>query len=369
MNAHWTENAELLEQFVLRQLSDEERTGFERHLQECARCREAVERETALVVGIRAFGRDGLKARLRAKLSDDKKDASGSKPDRAGWYQVLAAAAVLALVVGLGVYNRWFVPKGKSGILFSEDERVQSPPESVGKPASPPEPNANGVAKSEQSGGETRKDEMKIEISSGDREGAAGENIPAASSLSKRSEANPLSAGEKPKMAFDLKEHEGGENAGVWVEGIALSPSNPEEVSESKGVVRDQAQMTKKMQLQQKSAGAQSAGPSAAAKQQSGLSTLQSQGVRIQVDQRPWGALPPEVQSSTRADHGNIVISRIESTPAGLRITMYLDRLYTAEEIRQASCQAVAPDSVVVTLPGKRIVYKIPPPLQLPMNP
>ena len=52
-NPHWTEDDDLLAQYVLGRLSAEERKQLDDHLLSCSQCREEVQKERVLVSGIR----------------------------------------------------------------------------------------------------------------------------------------------------------------------------------------------------------------------------------------------------------------------------------------------------------------------------
>lgn len=113
---HWTDDRDLVESFVSGILSPERRSELEFHLSQCDTCRSIVDREAFLRKGIRYYGRRNLKQRLRERL------------DRAvipmiPWPHVLSAAAVLIIVVGIGIQTGWQQPGGP---LLSDSDVVMS---------------------------------------------------------------------------------------------------------------------------------------------------------------------------------------------------------------------------------------------------
>lgn len=100
MADHFSENPELLESYVLGRLDAPTMASCAAHERECRTCREAVAREQMLAAGIRRAGRNALKARI----------ASGATPtSRDLWPAILSAAAVVVVMIGVGISERWFV--------------------------------------------------------------------------------------------------------------------------------------------------------------------------------------------------------------------------------------------------------------------
>jgi len=97
--AHWTEDPEILSEYVLGRLSPAAREPLNGHLSRCLQCREAVRRESVLAAGAKRAGRDMLKERLSVHL----------RARDAIWYQrnqfVSLAAAVLIVLLGLGIFR------------------------------------------------------------------------------------------------------------------------------------------------------------------------------------------------------------------------------------------------------------------------
>jgi len=110
---HWTEDPVLLEQFVLGRIPAEQLVSLREHLETCNLCREAVEREKEFIGTVRAYGRDRLRLRLKERIE--------RSPSRVvPWPHVLSAAAVILVIVGLGLYNRWW----QEPLLVQSEEQI-----------------------------------------------------------------------------------------------------------------------------------------------------------------------------------------------------------------------------------------------------
>jgi hypothetical protein len=98
---------ELLEQYVLGRLSPAERTEFEARLATDPALREALRQERDIVQGVRLAGRDDLKRRLAA--------AARTAPRRGvQWSRIAALAAMVLVVTGIALWQRWFFPAPSS---------------------------------------------------------------------------------------------------------------------------------------------------------------------------------------------------------------------------------------------------------------
>jgi len=97
---HWAKSEELLENYVLDRIDASLRQELQQHLASCRECRELVEEETILAAGIRGAGAMEVKERLRSMIKGKESDVP--------WPHILSIAAALFLIIGIGIYNRWF---------------------------------------------------------------------------------------------------------------------------------------------------------------------------------------------------------------------------------------------------------------------
>ena len=97
---HWTENEDLLERFVKGNVADQELTALSQHLSDCRICRGRVDMERRISLGIRRLNRDERKASIRRGVDTETRNIP--------WPRLLSIAAVIVVLTGIGLYNRWF---------------------------------------------------------------------------------------------------------------------------------------------------------------------------------------------------------------------------------------------------------------------
>ncbi|MBI3788218.1 MAG: zf-HC2 domain-containing protein, partial [Ignavibacteriales bacterium] len=78
----------MVERFVLNRIEPNERKTLEAHLAVCGACRLAIRSEQEFVAGVRRFGRDELKARLKQRIGE-------TKSRQLSWAQVISVAAAI----------------------------------------------------------------------------------------------------------------------------------------------------------------------------------------------------------------------------------------------------------------------------------
>lgn len=118
---------DLHEKYLLGQLDSSDRSKIERHLQRCAACRAELLAQQQLLAGIRALGREEMKAEIRRQAQLYRTEKTGRD-----WGRLARIAAVLALFVmapGLFVLYR--------NVSKMETETVQPPPKALDEPATP----------------------------------------------------------------------------------------------------------------------------------------------------------------------------------------------------------------------------------------
>lgn len=118
MNKHWTNDPDLVENYVLGAIGQDERKDLEAHLSTCSSCRETVERERLLEEGVRSYGRGLLKERLKRMVNQREQRV-------VPWPQVVSIAAALLIIVGLSITYRWW--GGEELIVHEEDVAAEIP--------------------------------------------------------------------------------------------------------------------------------------------------------------------------------------------------------------------------------------------------
>ena len=114
---HFAEDPGLLEEFVLGRLDRMSTERYEEHLRTCEVCREAVDEERMIAAGAKRYGRDQLKERLRARMGE-------GPTRRVPWPHVLSAAAILVILIGIGITQHWFTAR----VAPVENLEAEGPP-------------------------------------------------------------------------------------------------------------------------------------------------------------------------------------------------------------------------------------------------
>jgi hypothetical protein len=319
-----SDDPELLERFVLETLEQDERAKLEDHLRTCEPCRKAVQVERLIAAGARRLGRDEAKERLARRMSLEQ-DA------RIPW-RALAAAAVIIMLIGVGITFRWFAvrepsltspelgqvraPAAKEEQRAPAEERYATPPTVHNEEAAPA--SHGGAAKN------------KIQ------------NAPAAGAPRAETRYENLAAADKARPAMEEKKsNTTGLSAGslaYWTEGTLLQQSGPKE-----------ARLTDALQK-----------PAAAARveKDAGAPTPQNTTALFSIRQRSAAQLPQNRQGLQIAS--NQVQTLVEQRDDGVHLTLYLDSLVDETALKNSTVRQVGPDSAIVQIANQQIGYRIP---------
>jgi hypothetical protein len=356
VNLHWTEDEDLLSLYVLNRLSAEERKKLEVHLVSCLHCREAVRQERELVSGIRQFGREEVKLRLKRKLAQE----SDSYHRLISWQRVLSAAAVMFVVVGLGIYNRWFGWGERKNLSTTQEmhepEKVLT--ENEHKPANSKQKETT-IAEQEIPLRTLRDDEAdekhlteqiqsSVAVSkaqSGQNEGVNKlENTAAAPS----SRGGGISLNKDiGKVQDQIQTAQSGMKQ-FWIEGIVLQ--------EQARAVRED------LSLDKMSAAKQNMPKSKKSAEQIGRQPSAEVVLRpneIRISQQYMHLLPPARQKLQQV-HGQVIQTSVQQSDYGTTMTMYLDTLFNEEDLRKARVDEIPPDSLVIEVESRKIGFKMP---------
>ena len=115
VNIHWAQDPDLLEEFVLIRMDAVQIERYRLHLKECSKCRELVEHEQIIAVGIKRHGRDQLRARLQQHLASEDRNPSGRQ------LFISLAAALVILAIGLSVIIYLAGPSGNDARLRTRE--------------------------------------------------------------------------------------------------------------------------------------------------------------------------------------------------------------------------------------------------------
>jgi hypothetical protein len=343
---HFSEDEELLGRFVLGRLGPEERLRYEDHLRTCEICRVAVMRERTIAAGAKRLGREELRERLRA--------ATGRVP-AAGlpWQQIVGIAAVVVIVIGTGVLYRWWsassgVTSHSTGPMMTE-ERLQKPA------ASAPAEGENRPQKSDlrehqepsltTADGSATEKSAPAPLISGGKEGSSHAAQTEYESGAARRDKMPggeakdakelLAAAPRQQVSADQTQQQ------TWLQGVVTPRPAP------KGPALGQSPRANALKGRETDA--------VVAKKTE--TVADAAGDDYTVSQRPLSALPGSRQLGRPR---GTVETLLEDQGHGSRLTLFLDSLFSEEELRQATVEVVTEDSIVVRLRDRMIGYRLP---------
>jgi hypothetical protein len=295
---------------------------------------EALRREMRIAAGVRRLGREDLKAELKRRVAAD--------PQPAGWPRILSAAAAVGIVAGLGVYYAWFTGGGTP------------PPPPGGSP-----PLAGRTESSRQDEGNAPARELADKVK-GDRTAESPTRLSGHLQTDRKAPVSPASRDAEndrsgtPAAGGIASPKTAGEPAATepagefWSDGVVERGEAAFDAAAPRGAVMSQehnAVLSK----------------SKALKEEEGRlkDVLPRPRAQYFLRQQPASALPVDRERSGRDQQS--VPTRIDQRGSTTTMTMYLDSLVDEREMKKARVEAVSDDSVVVTLGGKKILYRFPP--------
>ncbi|MEX2117191.1 MAG: hypothetical protein WEB37_09900 [Bacteroidota bacterium] len=306
-NEHWTDDSELVELFVSGNMRSERTRDLEAHLALCVSCRKIVDREVLVREGIRLYARNTLKRRLRERLSLI--PASGVP-----WPHILSAAAMLIIIVGIGIQTQWW--KSAEPTLHDSDvsraDSIRSRDYPAAERSAPPAEELRAAAELSV---EDRIDEMRAVET--DRQ--------------LRRESVPHET--QPSAGF-AQSHVQQTGSIVWVTGIILTEEPTVASRADKGIFMAEKEVANVPKQLSKDI----AGP------------------RIAASQKPRRMLPLAQQAGVLGMRE--VVTALEEKNDSLYMTIFTDdRELQSQELR---INPVTDDSIIVTSGRARIAFKIP---------
>ena len=329
-DTHIASDDDLLSRYALGRLNEAEREKVDRHTAGCSVCTEALRREMRIAAGSRRLGRDELKARLKRNLA--------AAPQGAAWPRILSVAAAAAIVTGLAVYYAWF----SGGESLTPPLPVEAPP-LAGRMKTPNEDKANASPREPADGA---KGDRRAESPVPSVTGLQAKQKRLESPVQHENERMGIPAGEGAAPPGAAAGAPAAETAGeFWSEGVVETGDAGRDAAAPRGAVTPreksgalfQSNAVKKADEHAKDA----------------LSRRQGEYL---IRQQPSRTLPGERERS--AGDQQRVPTRVEQRGSTTTMTMYLDSLLDEKDLMKAYVEKVRDDSVVVTLGGKKILYR-----------
>lgn len=358
---HWTYDPDLLERYVLDRLESAQREELENHLKTCEQCRIAVREEEELAAGVRRLAREEFKTRLKSRFAGLQSEPIREVP----WFQLAAAAAVIVILVGVGIYNEWFTWYKEKDI--TEEYQREQPASGAAQEQEfpPPVPEAAG----ERSGISSDR-RIPTEAEKRQEHAASTQKIIREAQREKQIARNEHILLENGAGAGVRREDVELEGVKEWVQGEILSTLSERLPPQSAISTIDKGALLKtdKSELRKQAESEIESRPSRKSRTRSRLDSVETdkagqriivqQGVRSQIiilSQRPKSQLSPEQLRDSQT-----VPTLVERTEEGLQFTVYLDQPVGDEELRNATIEPIHRDSVILHLGSQQIGYRIP---------
>ncbi|MBX2992441.1 MAG: zf-HC2 domain-containing protein [Bacteroidetes bacterium] len=353
---HWTDDSELIERFVLNELNPEERNELEDHLRICEVCKKAVRAEQMLIAGIRRGGREAFKSRLKQRV--------GALPGmRTPWVHIMSAAALVVIITGIGIYNRWFQSLETSGDVVmvlpptSDSALTESTSPSGGLPELQSQPQSGATAveprilrdkqtEPTQPAMATKASPAAIEKTGKDEEHTVSESkaqhMQARAGRVATSSEGDLAMAESPAEVA-------GEDV-VWLQGIAVPQPRPMVGGVEPANVEMRAKQKDPRQLD---------GPAKRVAKSDQTQGTKSPTAEFSFKQQPIQTLPPD-QLRQLSVGSTRVVARIEQITNTTQLTLYLDQPLDEQDLAQIIAETPAPDSLVVHVRDQRFIFILP---------
>ena len=327
---HWTQDAELLEQFVMQRVDAERRKELEAHLLTCDECQLAVREQQQIILGIKRVGRDEMKARLKQRLS-----AGVAEPRvrRVPWLRIASIAAMFIVVFGLGLYNKWIPlgteePEGLTerqvqeqveGADKIEEEKPTMERPDAGSGAAQPAPTDESSKVTSLSRRETPATQELAKRADGDKDLQLTPSAPSvAGAMEKKYDAQAEELADKAEAdAFAVSAH-------MWVDGVVIANRSADEMM-----------------------------------RQVEPSEQRLRAASVTVAELPLEELPASQKMKQQGLNRNIVQTLIEQQGDNLNFTLYRSGTQAKKGQQNAQVQQVSPDSIVIVLDGEQIGYTV----------
>jgi len=328
-NSHWTENEENVDRFLMGRLSGEERSLFLSHLEQCGECRERIARARHTAAQIREAGRRELKSRLSDRIK--------SRPARIPWPHVLSAAAVVIVVIGVGLYA--VLRENRSLTVEEHEVMTAEPPKKL-----QPDQSVADQAQEEQQAVESTQGRQ-----AGKARSAAKSEFAKPKGLKKVSP--PPSAAVPAERPMAQAEVSGaGEQQEFWLEGTIVAAGSSIELN----ALRRDAEAAPRMMEK---------GFQKAQKDEDRLAQEGGQSHEVvTVQQLPSHRLPVVQQQQFMGAGPKRIPTKFEQTDNGMVLTIYTDQVLRRKE--DVQLWSPSNDSLIVEVDGLRIAYRVPASLQ-----
>lgn len=377
---YWTEDDELVSQYVLGQFSKETMRQMELEIEECAPCKAKLKQEMELAAGMRRHGRDLKKATLRTKLRRARDTQFNAN------HFVGMAAAILIVVLAVGAYTVWLgdlkapTSFGEREVVLRQDapdaetDALQELPEE--NPDAPVTDNTE-TPEAKQSTEETNASETTKERTSSPEHTTLTDGTPIQDRTARTEQktesavASKASTSERPAERSVAANEP---NGGVGIAGKSVAASRvPPSPFVANSAMADAAPSAAEGSIPGNSkaiwligkvvmvSGQKSVAQNGLAKEHNLARAAQGRrpaDAGIVLQQRPIKELPQGLLQRKRSAEVSVQ-TMMERTEEGVSLTLYGDAV-SGEELQNAVVETYSDDSLVVSLPNHRLSFRLP---------
>jgi hypothetical protein len=344
------------------------------HLGTCEKCRHAVNEETLIVAGVRLAGRAALKERLKLRLSESEYRIAAPATSRLPgyqipWTQIASAAAVVTIIIAVGVYNSWFISDSWNKTAPQEQlaQKQESPAPGPGKMEAkesiPQELHGKDLGQPTTSAERDRFDnrrgkrtEIMKEKASEDKRLAHEKSATSITAEPAANAGDVADEGRKAENETQLSDYAAvSPPHAFWVEAHVIPDDSKKKAGVFRASPRDQVSNVMKQETNAKKDDRQ------VSKTATDIPML-----TLSLSQEPSSSLPAALQY--RQDRQGIIQTLIENKDSAIQMTLYLDSPVADSELRSANIEVINTDSLVLNLSSQRIGLRLPPTLQSQVN-
>ncbi len=335
LKKYWTDDPELIEKYILNKISAEEKKRLDAEIADCEPCKAKLQEEMEIVAGIRHYGRDILKARLRKKLQRERATQFFT-------YQYVGlAAAVVIIAIGLGAYQIWF-----SDLValkkFHQQEIVFKQSEDSSRT---PLESQSAEQKESAQRSQQFSSQQKTEIA---EQSSPVQSAPAISSVDQQQSLSGA-AGKSDGMVGEASTSESSPSA-IWLIGqivVASESIHDRTISASKIQKQNDAKFSEQRRLTTNTQSLETITLNKKTKENN-----------IVLQQRSMKDLPVE-RSQQRTANQDQIETLLERTDTGIQLTLFDDSIKESD-MKDAVVERLSEDSIVVSISNQRIAYRLP---------
>ena len=330
---------EKVEGYVLGSLVHAELRAIEEHLSHCEECRRAIDEERLLAAGARRLGRQDLKDRLARRAAEQPRAVIP-------WPRIVAVAAVLVVVAGIGILRYQSTRDDLSPQASLRDVPAVGESNTQGNKLQPTDGKPSSADENLRATDERSKRKLELVDDRSENELKNAPEVRAGKETSVSGASKDI--GKIGRLDAADRLANAAASSAVWIEGTVLSTKNSLAAPAPAAAAENVQQPTVSGQLQKKVA-------------RSEVTPTAVQASReFVVTQQPSHTLPSRQQVMNQRRQFQTISTYAQRSGTQLQLTLYPDSLFTPADIGAASVDRIGDDSIIVHLGRHSIGYRLP---------